>query len=233
MDMFTVALGRTTFGSINEIDIGFATKQSLIGATIGFFMRDWYLSYVEVLDCATNEKKLFVVDQWINKDQRRVRVKAWALGDQNIYRLLVRTADTKGAGTDAKVMMRMYGKKDGKTVDSGAHKLESSDQRTFERAATDKFFIQCPDLCDLSRIVIATDNGGLFPAWHLAEIEVRRGAVPPAAVGSPLAAGWHLHCSNAPALADISICLATQINRQKNSRCTATATTHLRLNRAT
>lgn len=86
--------------------------------------------------------------------------------------LLVRTADVKGGGTDAKVMMRMYGRQKGKTVDSGAHKLESSDVRSFERGATDKFFIQCPDLAELSRIVIATDNGGLFPAWSLSEIEV-------------------------------------------------------------
>lgn len=42
---------------------------------------------MEVLDCATNEKKLFVMDSWVNKESRRVRAKAWKLGDQNIYRV--------------------------------------------------------------------------------------------------------------------------------------------------
>lgn len=41
MDMFTVALGRTTFGSIQEIDIGFASKQSLLGTIGGLFGKDW------------------------------------------------------------------------------------------------------------------------------------------------------------------------------------------------
>jgi len=127
---------------------------------------------VEVLDCASNEKRLFVVDRWVNKETPRVRARAWKLGDTNIYRLLVRTSDIKNAGTDATVMLRMYGNKDGKTIDSGAHKLESSETRSLERGATDKFFIQCVDLAELSRVVVASDNGGLFPAWHLADIEV-------------------------------------------------------------
>jgi len=85
---------------------------------------------------------------------------------------MVKTSDIKSAGTDAKIMLRMYGAKGGKTIDSGAHKLESSEARSLDRGTTDKFFIQCADIADITRIVVASDNGGLFPGWHLDNIEV-------------------------------------------------------------
>ena len=79
----------------------------------------------------------------------------WQINSKLIHMLL-------GAGTSAGVMVTVYGK----NGDSGIHKLESS-RNPFQRAKTDEFQFECPDLGDLIKLRVGHDNRGLGAAWFL------------------------------------------------------------------
>lgn len=65
----------------------------------------------------------------------------------------VRTSDIKGAGTDSKVSLVLFGYKEGMAVDSGSHKLDNS-ANNFERGQIDQFVIKCKDLGELTRVMV-------------------------------------------------------------------------------
>lgn len=50
----------------------------------------------------------------------------------------------------------LFGTKDGKSVDSGSHKLDNS-ANNFEKGATDMFNIKCKDLGDLTRVTVSNN----------------------------------------------------------------------------
>ncbi|GFH09154.1 uncharacterized protein mot51 [Haematococcus lacustris] len=81
--------------------------------------------------------------------QRKLEVGKLAEGGRCTYRVLVTTSDQRGAGTDANVVMTLFGSKG----DSGERKLDSSSN-------------------DFERGKISHDNSGFASAWHLAKVEV-------------------------------------------------------------
>eukprot|EP00741_Cyanophora_paradoxa_P007399 tig00001127_g7158.t1 len=90
------------------------------------------------------------------------------------YRVLVYTGDVKGAGTDARVFVSIVGslatvlKKRLKYSTSGI-----STHALFEQGQMDEFIIECPELGELTRLVIEHDNSGLGPGWFLDKVVVR------------------------------------------------------------
>lgn len=83
------------------------------------------------------------------------------------YRVIVKTGDQRGAGTDSNVFLTIYGSKG----DSGERPLDTS-ANNFERAMTDTFLIKAPDLGEIDRIKIRSDGSGLGASWFLQQVDV-------------------------------------------------------------
>ena len=83
------------------------------------------------------------------------------------YKVEVHTADVKYAGTDANVFVELLGA----NGNSGRRPLSTS-RDNFERGKKDVFFLEMPDLGELSAIKIGHDNAGLGPGWCLDRVIV-------------------------------------------------------------
>ncbi|MEW5309958.1 MAG: hypothetical protein WDW38_001797 [Sanguina aurantia] len=86
------------------------------------------------------------------------------------YRVQIKTSDIKGAGTDAKVSLTMFGEQDGKPLSSGPMPLENS-HNNFERSMTDTFDVAA-SIGTLKSILIGHDNSGAGPGWHLSDVVI-------------------------------------------------------------
>ena len=72
-------------------------------------------------------RAFFLYDDWVTGDKRRVQLVPGKVGENNTYKVTVRTSDIRGAGTDANITICMFGvNKDGQSMDSGTHKLDDS-----------------------------------------------------------------------------------------------------------
>ena len=89
------------------------------------------------------------------------------------YKVEVVTSDVKFAGTDANVSIDIVGSKG----TSGKRRLENS-RNNFERNTRDVFFIEMPDLGDLTAINIGHDNSSIGAAWHLDKVIISDEAKP-------------------------------------------------------
>jgi hypothetical protein len=83
------------------------------------------------------------------------------------YLVEVKTADIRGAGTDANVFAQLFGK----NGESGERRLESSGNN-FERGHTDKFTIEAVDLGELTKLRIGHDGTGFGSGWFLDNVVV-------------------------------------------------------------
>ncbi|XP_072029400.1 uncharacterized protein [Amphiura filiformis] len=85
----------------------------------------------------------------------------------NGYVLHIFTGGKLTAGTDANVIITLYGEKG----ESGETKLDNV-ENNFERNKEDVFNIKAKDLGKLSKIKIGHDNSGAGPAWFLDKVVV-------------------------------------------------------------
>ena len=125
------------------------------------------------------EKTLFPQHVWLDKARggethvtlhasqaESEKAKASLLVDKK-YVVSVTTADCKGAGTDANVFVELLGA----NGNSGRRPLSTS-RNNFERGKKDVFFLEMPDLGELSAIKIGHDNAGMGPGWCLDRVIV-------------------------------------------------------------
>lgn len=83
-----------------------------------------------------------------------------------VYNVQVMTGDIRGAGTNSKIHLVMYGQKGIKN--SGKIFLEGG---TFERAQIDIFNVEIMDLISpLSRVTIGHDNAGISCGWYCEKV---------------------------------------------------------------
>lgn len=83
-----------------------------------------------------------------------------------VYNVQVMTGDIRGAGTNSKIHLVMYGQKGIKN--SGKIFLEGG---TFERAQIDIFSVEIMDLISpLSRVTIGHDNAGISCGWYCEKV---------------------------------------------------------------
>lgn len=81
------------------------------------------------------------------------------------YKVTVYTGDKRGAGTDANVILNIFGE----NGESGEQKLDDS-KNNFERNCKDEFLVKCPCLGRINRIRIGHDNTGFVPGWYLDKV---------------------------------------------------------------
>jgi len=157
-------------GEIQKIRIGH--DNSGFGAA-------WFLDKVVVTKEKTETKWFFLSGKWFAKDEEDSAIEreipaSNADGVASLpmitYKVLVTTSDRRGAGTDANVLLTLFGS----AGDSGERKLESSGNN-FERNQTDTFGFDCVDLGELQRIIIRHDNSGIGPGWFLDKVLIESG----------------------------------------------------------
>ncbi|KAJ9526209.1 hypothetical protein QJQ45_009677 [Haematococcus lacustris] len=149
-------------------DLGELSHVVVHKASGGLLGSDWHLQGLEVWHPVLKKRYFMACNDWLKGAcQRKLEVGKLAEGGRCTYRVLVTTSDQRGAGTDANVVMTLFGSKG----DSGERKLDSS-SNDFERGKTDTFFFECPDVGAFTSLRISHDNSGFASAWHLAKVEV-------------------------------------------------------------
>ncbi|XP_068857631.1 lipoxygenase homology domain-containing protein 1 [Aphelocoma coerulescens] len=88
------------------------------------------------------------------------------------YETIVVTGFEKGAGTDAKVFITIYGL----NGDSGKRALKQKFRNLFERGKTNRFYLETLDMGELKKVRIEHDNSGLAPGWLVERVEITNSA---------------------------------------------------------
>ncbi|XP_039606557.1 lipoxygenase homology domain-containing protein 1-like [Polypterus senegalus] len=134
----------------------------------------WYCEKVVVYCPFTGIEQTFPCDKWLDEDegdglierelyemvslrQKRQKKHPWSLW--------IWTSDIKNAGTDANILLQIYGDK-GK---SDEMRLDNNSDN-FETGQTDKFTVELPDLGNLFKLRIWHEKRHPFAGWHLNKI---------------------------------------------------------------
>lgn len=84
------------------------------------------------------------------------------------YEIKVYTGDVSGAGTDANVLINLFGE----NGDTGKRPLSKKLRDLFERNQVDDFKIEALDLGPLTKLQIEHDNKGFKAGWFLEKVVV-------------------------------------------------------------
>ncbi|XP_039084791.1 lipoxygenase homology domain-containing protein 1 isoform X1 [Hyaena hyaena] len=134
----------------------------------------WYLDRVIVTDMKRPHLRYyFNCNNWLSKvegDRQWCRDLLASFNPMdtprgNKYEVKVYTGDVIGAGTDADVVINIFGE----YGDTGERRLENG-KDNFERGAEDKFILDAPDLGQLMKINIGHNNKGGSAGWFLSKI---------------------------------------------------------------
>ncbi|KAL2778056.1 lipoxygenase homology domain-containing protein 1 isoform 1 [Daubentonia madagascariensis] len=136
----------------------------------------WYLDRVIVTDMKRPHLRYyFNCNNWLSKvegDRQWCRdlLASFNVMDMprgNKYEVKVYTGDVIGAGTDADVVINIFGE----YGDTGERRLEN-EKDNFEKGAEDKFMLDAPDLGQLMKINIGHNNKGSSAGWFLSKIVI-------------------------------------------------------------
>uniref|UniRef100_A0A8C9M1P1 Lipoxygenase homology domain-containing protein 1 n=1 Tax=Panthera tigris altaica TaxID=74533 RepID=A0A8C9M1P1_PANTA len=136
----------------------------------------WYLDRVIVTDMKRPHLRYyFNCNNWLSKvegDRQWCRDLLASFNPMdmprgNKYEVKVCTGDVIGAGTDADVVINIFGE----YGDTGERRLEN-EKDNFERGAEDKFILDAPDLGQLMKINIGHNNKGGSAGWFLSKIVI-------------------------------------------------------------
>ncbi|KAM4708199.1 lipoxygenase homology domain-containing protein 1 [Discoglossus pictus] len=136
----------------------------------------WYCEKVVVYCPFTGIEQTFPCGKWLDEDdgdglierelyemvslrQKRQKKLPWSLW--------IWTSDIKNAGTDANILLQIYGEK-GK---SDEMKLDNNSDN-FETGQIDKFMIELPDLGILYKLRIWHEKRNAFAGWHLNKVTI-------------------------------------------------------------
>ncbi|XP_013416715.1 lipoxygenase homology domain-containing protein 1 isoform X2 [Lingula anatina] len=143
----------------------------------------WHCHEVVVTDTASGSKYVFPCKSWVKIENeididsaKILELKTMEEGKVSVvrslanvkYKIIVKTGDEWGAGTNANVFMTLYGT----NGDTGKRQLDQKFRDLFERNQTDEFEIEVLDLGELTKMRIEHDNSGFRPAWLLEKVEV-------------------------------------------------------------
>ncbi|XP_073234766.1 lipoxygenase homology domain-containing protein 1-like isoform X3 [Porites lutea] len=171
-DSFTLTCA-TSLGRLTKVRIGH--DNTGFGAA-------WFLDKVAVEDPKTGETVEFPCQRWfsIRDDDGQItreliRADVLVVDDGKTspvtghdYIAHIYTGDKWGAGTDANVMITIFGEEG----DSGQRRLDN-DSNNFENGQKDSFTVSCAtSLGRLTKIKIGHDNTGFGAAWFLDKVVI-------------------------------------------------------------
>ena len=143
-----------------------------VQATGRGFGAAWHLQHVIVKDMNGDEEATFVCNRWFDTTQDPSSgTQVLVAGDVSLelidHTVKTYTSDRRFASTTAGVTLQLFGDKD----HTGPRPLEGS-SKDFERGGLDEFSLEAVDVGKIDHIVVAHDNRGLSPAWHLSHVEI-------------------------------------------------------------
>ncbi|XP_056680371.1 lipoxygenase homology domain-containing protein 1 [Monodelphis domestica] len=100
-----------------------------------------------------------VTESFASKIQSLVSVK---------YEVIITTGYDPGAGTDANVMITIFGA----NGDTGKRELKRRMHNLFERGRTDRFYLETLDLGELRKVRLEHDGKGPSSGWQVERVEV-------------------------------------------------------------
>ncbi|XP_075441794.1 lipoxygenase homology domain-containing protein 1 isoform X2 [Ascaphus truei] len=141
---------------------------------------EWFLEKIVMKNMVTEDETTFTYEEWLSKskgDKKTLTCEMAAVVDDEemvdttTYIIQVKTSDVSGAGTDANVLLIIFGE----NGDTGTLALKQSDNSNkFERNQMDVFrFSDMLSLGDLCKVRVWHDNSGIGPGWHLEYIDVK------------------------------------------------------------
>uniref|UniRef100_A0A3B4DKH5 PLAT domain-containing protein n=1 Tax=Pygocentrus nattereri TaxID=42514 RepID=A0A3B4DKH5_PYGNA len=149
-----------------------------IGHDNGGVNAGWYCDKVVVSCPFTGIEQTFPCSKWLDEQegdglverelyemvslrQKRQKKHPWSLW--------IWTSDLSGAGTDASVLLQIYGEK-GK---SDEMRLDNKTDN-FEQGQLDKFMIELPDLGKLTKLRVWHEKRHPFAGWHLSHVTLMK-----------------------------------------------------------
>lgn len=126
------------------------------------------------------------------EEKARNQVLASKLVDTAHYEILVKTGSMKGAGTDARVYLELFGPDyagaaaasaavssnmfGATSAGGGEVRLFNADSKVkpFQRGGLDNFTVLCHDVGLAGRLRVWHDNTGKHPDWFLVDVKVRK-----------------------------------------------------------
>ncbi|XP_015757568.1 PREDICTED: uncharacterized protein LOC107336976 [Acropora digitifera] len=174
-DSFVISCGKY-LGRLSKIRIGH--DNTGFGAA-------WFLDKVTVEDPKTGVDVIFSCQRWFSTSDDDGKISRELLRDDKEdatiivskvqeevkdyqYQVHIYTGDKWGAGTDANVLITIFGE----NGDSGEKKLDNN-RNNFESGQKDSFSVSCGTyLGRLSKIRIGHDNTGFGAAWFLDKVTV-------------------------------------------------------------
>ena len=186
--------GKTDRFELEVAGLGAGIKSARIGHDSSGFGSAWCLADVVIRTIETGEETHFDVPAggaWLEEGGTSgTSLDLFPLGPDGrptlktiTYKVEVHTADVKFAGTDAEVHCVLIGSAE----NSGKRKLSTS-RDNFERGSRDVFFLEMPDVGELTALKIGHDGGGFGPAWCLDRVIVSDESDPSSAVVFPAGA---------------------------------------------
>ncbi|KAG2450199.1 hypothetical protein HYH02_000301 [Chlamydomonas schloesseri] len=167
--------GRKDEFEIKGSDVG-ELQSIVIGHDNSGVGASWHLQQVEVFHPVLNKMYVFPCNEWLETSKekgvdgcKRTLLTGAAAADAGIasYRVMVKTSDLRGAGTDADVFLTIYGPKG----DTGERVLDNS-SNNFERNMLDTFILKGRDVGEPERIRVRSSGTGMGSAWHLEKIDI-------------------------------------------------------------
>ncbi|CAM2710921.1 unnamed protein product [Rotaria socialis] len=133
----------------------------------------WFLDRIVVTDLYEPKVRYYAnCNKWLAKDEDDGQIsrdlklhKDIKSGTINKYKVTVYTGNKMGAGTDADVFITIYGD----SGETGAIQLDDR-KNNFEAGKKDEFVIECPNVGEINKILIAHNNKGAAPGWFLDRI---------------------------------------------------------------
>ncbi|MEW5311146.1 MAG: hypothetical protein WDW38_002885 [Sanguina aurantia] len=167
--------GKETFsrGRVDEFTVScksFGALRSLRVMVGGRGHHPWHLDMVIVI-APSGERYFFSHGDWLSPKVPMIDIPASTIDpslDKRTYKVLIRTSDRNGAGTDANVYVNIHGSH----TSSGNIVLRNTNTNNFERRQADMFEITTRDLGNLVELVVGHDNAGAGANWHLEQVEI-------------------------------------------------------------
>jgi hypothetical protein len=145
----------------------------------------WFLEKVVITNQASQQQWFFLCGKWLAKDEDDGQIiRELPASDKDgvaslpmvNYKLSIMTGDRKGAGTNANILVTIYGK----NGDTGKRVIDAGSKK-FQRAQTDVVgievqFLQCDltrkaiDLGEITKIRIGHDGKGFGSSWFLDKV---------------------------------------------------------------
>lgn len=124
----------------------------------------WHLDTI-IVEIPGSPPAFFVGQCWIGPSTRmEIKIPvSWVNPKEDLatYKIHVYTSDVKNSGTDAGVLIEIFGDR----ASSGKQPLLDMSKDTFERGQMDEFKLQCKNLGGLRAIRIESDGRSNKPSW--------------------------------------------------------------------